>query len=122
MKIATKPITPECIKNEIDYIISFFQENKSEKIYVCYGWKCEAKNQYKDIKLKIEDLKSFIENSEKNNIFILGKSDLYIADSKKENEFLLCHESDIHFESKNSKMISKVRKHWKVEGYECYKI
>ena len=120
MKIITSILNLKQLEDNIDYIINFFKANKQENIIIMYGWDCETDQQYVDIKKNINNLKKFIKNSHEKKIFNLGKSDLYITAKNKKSEFLLCHESDIHFESKDLNLVKRVKNYWIKKGYRPY--
>lgn len=122
MRIITQRLNKNQLSMMIDYIVDFFQEHNHKEIIVYFGWDCNTGNMYKDIKISVDKIKEFIEKSRKKNIFILGKSDLYLSTLSENIEFQLCHEGDVHFSSKNRKFAEKVIKDWaKYKPYESIK-
>jgi len=101
--IITAQLEEKQLQKVVNYIYQFFQKNDIKKVLTQYGWECDIDidEQYKDIEINTSDINKFINKSQKDKIFILGKSDLYITDPKKSFEFQLCHESDVHFKTAN---------------------
>lgn len=118
MTIITRPLTNEEFNEIIEYISIFFHGRNEKTAIIYYGWDCNTKELYQDMEIDIDNLKEFIQKSQKEGIFKLGKADLYVTESKENFEFQLCHESDTHFSSKNEKLIEKVKKDW--EKYKPY--
>lgn len=113
MKIATSPMKDIQLREIINYIVLFFISQNRKKAIVYYGWDCETENLYEKNEIDVSQLKSFIQASEDKKIFFLGRSDFYIESLKNDFEFLLCHESDVHFSSKNIQLAKHLEKDWK---------
>lgn len=120
MEIITKTFDNAQLEKMITEVVAFLGQNKIEQAIVFYGWDCETDNQYADIKVPVRDLEDFISKSQKDGIFKLGTADLYISDVQKTLEFLLCHESDVHFKSDNEDLIEGMRQTWIKKGYAPY--
>jgi hypothetical protein len=58
--------------------------------------------------------------SEQKGIFRLGQCDLHIEDRQKTLEFLLCHESDIHFASADQRLVEQIISLWHAKGIALY--
>jgi len=112
MQIVTSQLSDDQFLEIINFIHQFFDENKKKEAVVFYGWECNTEYLYEDIHIRSSEIKSFIAASREKSIYILGKSDLYIGDTNGEFEFRLCHESDVHFESKDAKLLDSVKKRW----------
>lgn len=120
MRIATAQLDNNDLNAIIDYLILFFSKNKSVEVNIMYGWDCNTENLYTDIKTRVEYIKLFIQKSEIDGIFTLGKSDLYIQSLDGQFGFQLCHESDAHFEAKDMNLLEKVEKDWSTK-YKTYR-
>lgn len=120
MEIITKIFEDNHIKEMVTEVLNFLKENRVKKTIIMYGWECKTDNQYADIEILFDDLEKTISRSQKDGVFKLGVADLYISDIEKTFEFLLCHESDIHFKSDNEELVEKVRQKWSDKGYVPY--
>jgi hypothetical protein len=91
---------------------------------VSYGWACKLgiDDLYKDHRVESDRLLDFVEESTDRGIFILGQSDLYIHGAGVGFSFRLCHESDIHFESTDLALASRVVSVWKAAGLSVHEI
>jgi hypothetical protein len=67
-----------------------------------------------------ENLKGYIAKLEQQGIFRLGSSDLWIEAAENKAKYLLCHESDMHFQSSDVELIRRVIRRWLHQGYPLY--
>ena len=62
----------------------------------------------------------FVNRSTASGIFALGRSDLHIEGVHVAFEITVCHESDIHFESPDVSLVSRVTTSWSASGLRSY--
>ena len=89
---------------------------------VSYGWACdlEIDELYRDHRIESHGLLDFVEDSTRRGAFTLGESDLHIRGAGIDFEFMLCHESDIHFESADPELVRRVASAWKATGLSVH--
>lgn len=121
MEVRTGPLSEPQLEQEIAYLETLLVREELQELHVAFGWDCTLSHddmwQYQPI--KTEELSSFISKAEEEGIFTLGKSDLFFR--CKNFEFVLCHESDIHLESFQSRQI-ELEERWFNLGYEPYSV
>lgn len=120
MEIITKQIDKDGYAKILEYIFKFFKTKSLNEVVVSYGWDCNTEDLYVDKPLKIDELNDYIDYSVNKKIFKLGESDFYISSENKDFEFMLCHESDVHFSAKNIDFLNEVKKNWKKIGFDFY--
>ena len=112
-EIRCNQLTEEQLRGEIEFFARLFIDNGKRTVIAMYGWECDLgiDEMYQDIEIGGDDVPEFIQRSEDSGIFRLGRSDLFFRSADKEIEFVLCHESDIHFTGSEA-LVSRVRKRW----------
>jgi hypothetical protein len=85
---------------------------------VSYGWACELDidELYRDHRIDSHRLLDFVDESTRRGVFTLGQSDLHIQGADIGFSFRLCHESDVHFESADLALVTRVVSAWKAAG------
>ena len=80
--------------------------------YVTFGFGCERDKpvQWEEIPVPVRRLVQFIADSEADETFTLGESDLHIRGGGV--EFLLCHERDLHCSGAMCPLLLEVRMRW----------
>lgn len=98
--------------------IAFLHAVGVKDILVAFGYGCEcpSEQRYEYFSMPLERLQPFIEESEAENYYLRGTSDLLIKSATGEIEFLFCHESDIHFISANAKFVDRLIVEWQSAG------
>lgn len=112
-EIRCNQLTEEQLRTEIVFFAKLFLIHSKSSVTAMYGWDCdlEIDDLYQDIQIGGDEITEFVRRSEDDGIFRLGKSDLFFRSGDAEFEFVLCHESDIHFTAPEV-VVSTVRKHW----------
>lgn len=65
-------------------------------------------------------LEDFVQQSEREGIYQLGRGDLVISDVQTGMTFIVCHESDLHFISDDEAMLDRVSTLWRAAGFEVW--
>lgn len=121
MEVRTGPLSESQLEQEIDNLAGLLARKGLRELQVAFGWDCNLSIdemwQYQPV--KSAELSSFISGAEERGILTLGKGDLFC---RCENfEFILCHESDIHLESFESRQV-EFEERWFNLGYEPYSV
>ena len=117
-KIQTIKLSRQELLNEIKFIISLFESIDEKESLLMLGWGCDLSidDLYKTKKVRIDELELKIFAYEKDNKLRIGSSDIFISSINNDFKFLLCHESDIHFETSEKSYYKTVLKHWMDTG------
>jgi hypothetical protein len=85
---------------------------------VSYGLACDLDMDelYSDHRIESSALLEFVARSTARGVFKLGECDLHIRGASVEFNFTLCHESDIHFESRDMNLVDRVARGWTDSG------
>ena len=106
----TKQINRASILNAIEKIIPIIHQYWGEQVIVCHGGVTQLdEDQLKNEKIKTADLIKKIENEENTKPFVVGGWDFFIRNEDKTEMIQLCHESDVHFQSENDKMLREIQ-------------
>jgi len=122
MEISSGILNENKLREELSYIITFFKKHSSKANYM-YGMACnvDMEEQWKDIPININDINKKVSELNDKGIFKYCDSDLYISDGNDKFTFLLCHECDVYFESKDFELIKLVRKDWEQKNIRYMK-
>jgi hypothetical protein len=87
-------------------------------VRVMYGWACNLPidELWKPRAIQLSALSDFIHNSERDGVFVVGESDLFIFDDQETTYFQLCHERDMHFVTADQRRLESVIESWKRSG------
>ena len=122
MKVISEKINIDQFHAEVNFIISFLEENDVAIVKVAWGYSCDLNVDemwdYEDI--RVEHLKKFINNGIDSGIYSPNESDFFIEDLDSLFEFKMCHESDVHFKSEDKNLHFKVKSHWADKGIKFY--
>jgi hypothetical protein len=118
----TSPISPEQIRAEVDHICEILHQHCITELILSYGWACHIDHDelWRNRPVATTDLPDFVDRAISAGIYIPGNSDLFISDSAQRFQFLLCHESDIHFKTESPRLFDSVRSEWLARGYTGY--
>lgn len=124
MKILyTKQINRASILKTIEKTIPIIRQYWGDKVIVCHGGVTQVNDdQQKNEIIEIEDLMKKIENEEETKPFIVGEWDFFILKYDKSEMTQLCHESDVHFQSQNVKMLKEIQAKLKEISIEYHEI
>jgi hypothetical protein len=88
-------------------------------VLVAYGFRCNCPDDqlYKHVSMSLENLRLFIAEAESLGYYRTGKDNLHVEDDTGRTEFLLCHESDIHFISDDKSLVDRLNAMWLAAGY-----
>ena len=102
-------------KAEVDAILKalpafLFRLWGNSVVTVLYGTRCNIHNdlQHVPMGVGISWLARFLSESERQDIFVPGASDLFIRDEQERVEILFCHEADIHISGSDKELVARV--------------
>ena len=124
MEVRTEPLTDPVLEDQLDLLYELCLEFDSGEIDVSYGWACnlDVDQLWKDQRIPTSSLPSFVNRSTSEGIVDLGGSDLHIKGVGVAFSFTVCHESDIHFESPDPSLVSRVTSAWSERGLRFYQV
>jgi hypothetical protein len=124
VEVRTEPLTDPVLEGQLGVLYELCLEFDSGEIDVSYGWACnlDADQLWKDQRIPTSSLPSFVNRSTAEGIVFLGGSDLHIKGVRVAFSFTLCHESDIHFESPDPLLVSRVTNAWAESGLRFYQV
>lgn len=119
MKISTLGIDRLQTLDELNYLISFFQSRKISNLHTIYGFSCNLteEEKYGETPVLTENLKSFVAQSEKNNILNLGNDEFTVISHELDLSFLFCHESNLEIETNKPEIIDHFTERWTKLGF-----
>jgi hypothetical protein len=99
---------------ELDSFDQLLRDAEIATVYVTFGFGCSVEGlvQFEDLPVATDELVGFIEDSESRGVYKLGEDDLSIRSGVRGLYFLLCHEHDVHFTSKDDHLLRRVRNRW----------
>ena len=106
------------LADQLDVICEFCSEFAPESTVALYGWGCrlETPELWREMPTPTSALRGFIRASVERGVYELGESDLFLQDEAKSFEFLLCHESDLHFKTEVEEWLQRVESRWQAAG------
>ena len=124
MEVRTEILSRAALEQHVGVVQQLCVEFAAATVDVTYGWACNLAidDLYQDHRMSTSELLPFIARSVTDNIFRLGDSDMYIKDAGGVFEFTICHESDIHFESNDPSLVSRVTTLWSEHGLRSYEV
>ena len=114
-EIVTNTLSREQILDQMRQVIDFLVSEGIEKVWVQYGWGCEIRTQdlWQSTMIDLSGLERFVCEAEQRAIYRVGHGDLIVGNEVADFELLFCHESDIHFKSRDFALIEKMKTLWK---------
>lgn len=109
--IITQTLTQDEMQDQPGMIYEFLRINGFNELIFTLGFGA-GEEMYIPKKITLNDLNKNIEESISQGKFKLGSDDLFIEDINKTIEFTLCHESDVHFFSKDLSLLEEVEVIW----------
>jgi hypothetical protein len=99
---------------ELDAFVQLLRDTGTTTVYVTFGLGCSVEGlvQHEDVPVASDELVGFIEDSESRGVFRLGEDNLAIRSGVRGLFFLLCHEHDVHFATKDDRLLHRVRNRW----------
>ena len=110
--LITQTLSQDEMKDQPRMIYDFFCNKGSNKLVFTLGFGAPGEDMYKPRKIKLDNLSKVLADSISRGKFRLGSNDLYIEDDNKKFRFTLCHESDVHFSSKDLSVLEEVEAIW----------
>jgi hypothetical protein len=120
--LRTEPLSTAQLRVSIPDIARLLDSWGEASLVASYGIMCELPmdDLYQPIETTPAQLEEFVQQSERRGIFKLGGSDLDIRNTERTLVFTLCHESDIHFESRDQVRVDQVLAVWREKGLTVY--
>jgi hypothetical protein len=117
-EIVTEPLTSLQLRECLPDVIRFFSVAGFDTVVVMYGWGSKLQNDklWQPLEIAATQIQEFAARSEKQGFFEFGKSDLIIQTPGKEASLTLCHESDVHFVSRDISLLEKFVEWWRGKG------
>ena len=121
-EVRTQPLTVDQLRERVPEISTLLRSWGYERITVMYGSESNLlmDDLWRPMEIDTLALPAWIERTQREGIFRYGRSDLHIEDLQKTLEFLLCHESDIHFASTDQSRVQEVITLWRAKGFTLY--
>jgi hypothetical protein len=117
-EIACGPISPLAVLDEIPFICSLFVGGGAAQVKVMYGVGCKADTDqlWCPFDIATAGLSDWIERMAQDGIYEPGRSDVFIFDADRLTA-RLCHEADIHIETRSLSIIQICAYRWLGKGY-----
>jgi hypothetical protein len=114
MELCTSVLPRETLLAEIARLPDHLKALGITKVILKYGWGSGLHEDlwYQPMRDSTDYLRTFFEDSIKQNIYLPGGSDLLISDEAKTLEVRLCHESDIHIQSDQKEVLDYFATVW----------
>jgi hypothetical protein len=118
VEIVTQQLDNATLEAQLRLVAELCPAFDPSGVNVSYGWACELDidELYRDHLVESHRLLEFVDESIRRGVFTLGQSDLHIHGAGIDFSFRLCHESDVHFDSPDSALVSRVVSAWKTAG------
>lgn len=99
--------------------VEFLRSASVAEVLVAYGFSCDCPDEqlYQDVPLPLDRLLSFMAEGERLDYYRIGRDNLHVKDGTGRTEFLLCHESDIHFISEDAELVERLKGLWLATGF-----
>jgi len=100
-------------------VIEFLRCAGVSDVLVAYGFGCDCPDEqlYQDVPMPLDRLLPFMAEGERLDYYRIGKDNLHVKDGTVPVEFLLCHESDIHFISEDAELVERLKGIWLAAGF-----
>ena len=124
MKIVTQQLDDATFATQLHLVAELCAAFDPSGLDVSYGWACRLgiDELYTDHRIESHRLLDFVDESTRQGVFTLGQSDLHIQGADIGFSFLLCHESDVHFESADLALVTRVVAAWKAAGLNVHEV
>lgn len=124
VEVRTQPLDGAALVSQPRLVAELCLALDPSGLNVSYGWAChlEIDALYTDHRIESHHLLDFLDESARRRAFTLGQSDLHIHGAGIDFCFTLCHESDIHFESADPALVSRVVAAWKAAGLSVHEV
>ena len=121
-EVRTEPLAVSQLTRAVPEIIDFLRSWGYDRVQITYGWGCRLpiERLWCPIQFDVSQLGVFVEAALREGMFQFGNSDLHIEDLQKKLEFLICHESDIHFASTDQNLVEEIIAKWLDRGFVVY--
>src|SRR4051794_15564660 len=117
-ELIVRPVEEDWFETEIHAMSELLLRARITTLYVTYGFGCAHEGE--EIPVSTDHLARFVQDSEESGFFVLGEDNLHIRSGVGHIEFLLCHEHDIHFMGKETRLMRQVRSRWSRRYPRCY--
>jgi prepilin-type processing-associated H-X9-DG protein len=100
-------------------VVEFLRSAGVSEVLVAYGFGCDCLDDdlYQDVPMPLDRLLPFMAEGERLDYYRVSKDNLHVKDSTGRIEFLLCHESDIHFISEDAELVDRLKGMWLAAGF-----
>lgn len=117
-EVTTETVSIGQLRSIVQEIAELLESWKIGYLKIMYGYNCNlpVDELWCPEEIRVDELEGFIQRSERGGIFQFGRGDLHIEDSRETLEILLCHESDVHFRSKDQTRVEEITKLWRDKG------
>ena len=117
-EIVTSELHPNELMRQIGEIVRILLSMGIRTVEVEYGWGCRLPEEalWQRIPVALDSLIGVLAEAIDSGIFSPGSSDLSIVNSEELFNILICHESDIHLRTTNSRLTECLLKLWRLEG------
>jgi hypothetical protein len=98
-------------------VVEVLRSAGMSEVLVAYGFGCDCPDEqlYQDV--PAPRLLPFMAEGERLDYYRIGKDNLHVKDGTGRCEFLLCHESDIHFISEDAELVERLKGIWLAAGF-----
>lgn len=116
MEIRSRPLDSHEIAEQIPALIGFFSDHGMKEVVAMYGVACNVplSELFEEIRIPVDKLEDFINESVQRNVYQYGKADLFISDPAFRVTFVLSMQSDIRCKTAESRFMRDVRSRWGV--------
>jgi hypothetical protein len=120
--VRTTTLSKEQMREGINDMVATLRSLSVDEVSAVCGWACRLSQDelWQSHPVAVKELKNYVEQLEQRNIFELGSSDLFIELPQADVKFMLCHESDVHFESSDPVLIRRFIGSWLERGHIVY--
>jgi hypothetical protein len=103
----------------VERVVELLRSAGVAEVLVAYGFGCDCPDEqlYQDVPMPLDRLLPFMAEGERLDYYRIGKDNLHVKDGTGRIEFLLCHESDIHFISEEAELVERVKGLWLAAGF-----
>lgn len=118
MELCCGPLGVTEVQEEIPFLCSMVRHDGAQQIGVMYGVGCRTDDDvlWRESKIRSADLDAWIADSILSGVYSPGDCDLFIFDHDRLT-VRLCHESDIHIETTELRIISECTIRWLAKGF-----
>lgn len=102
-----------------EQVVSFLRSVGVSEVLVAYGFGCDCPDEqlFQDVPMPLDRLLPFISTGERLDYYRIGKDNLHVKDCTGRIEFLLCHESDIHFICEDKELVERLKAEWLAQDF-----